>query len=513
MNLRIVTDGLRSAKEYASRMFSFDRLSKNVEAGLYAATVKGILLYKIEIDKRLISYGDLAQATSQLPKGGQLAQALQKIAEDDQTHGRPLSTCIVVNEATKMPGDGFFRQCLDLGHKFEETPTGRLLFWRAMLKSLGVVTDRGSDEWVSVCGALDLNIEKSSEIDTLQSLWSLEELQEAKAAAEATERQLKQYRSDPHTKGAGRPAISTLFNDRPQPDRDSPPPPDPVVRRLSGFGDWEQQKKRAFASGVLRVPPRNLQKGDVVLGVDNQELVVASVTTQGETGGPDIVIWTDTTGRQHRELAVGSHRRVKRAAEPSVAVETEPQDSGPARSEEGHSIVASVEMPGGLLWDPYRLSPYDSLKRTFPTVAGLTFRYIHPATSRIDPTNDQLVEHTMSEKSAMLLCISAPPNVKIPKDKLPGALNYPQRGVPTMDVPLEEYGYAITFRDRLPTEGEIKSWTVVPTVEELAKRDRGRTLDPKPSLEDVAWRAAEHARNTVLRNRKPATPKRKPAKK
>lgn len=176
-----IDHGIRVIRELGRKMFSFDHVAKNVETSLFAATVKGVLLYHINVSKRLISYGELATATKGLPKGGQLAQALERIAEDDHLNKRILSTAIVVNQNTKMPGEGFFKQCRSLGHPVPTTPEGELLFWKQLLGKLDVLPlmcdiglmgcESAIDPALLKSAAGDKDIVKEGEVGILAGLW------------------------------------------------------------------------------------------------------------------------------------------------------------------------------------------------------------------------------------------------------------------------------------------------------------------------------------------------------
>jgi hypothetical protein len=180
-------------------MFSFDHLSKDVEHGLYAATIRGILLYHMHCTQRLISYGDLAIATQNMPNGGQLAHALERIAEDDYQAKRPISTAIVVSTKEGLPGHGFFKQCRSLGFEFEDTAEGRVVFWEQQLTALGFEfedTDAGRsrfwDQQITALGKgypkpdvhrnsrhlanrVANGLEAQHEVSILELLWNSEE--------------------------------------------------------------------------------------------------------------------------------------------------------------------------------------------------------------------------------------------------------------------------------------------------------------------------------------------------
>lgn len=136
----------------------FDSVAKDVELAMYAATVRGIILYHAHHLKVLTTYGALADTTKVLPRGGQLAQAISVITEDDHRHKRPLSTAIVVNSTTKVPGSGFFEQCRQLGYQVGLKEEEQLDFWYEQLFKLGVqpvVLDRvGKSGSVSEIGGI-----------------------------------------------------------------------------------------------------------------------------------------------------------------------------------------------------------------------------------------------------------------------------------------------------------------------------------------------------------------------
>ena len=54
------------------------------------------------------------------------------------TQGRPLSTAVVVNSTTKVPGSGFFEQCRQLGYTIGTKEEEQLDFWYEQLFKLGV---------------------------------------------------------------------------------------------------------------------------------------------------------------------------------------------------------------------------------------------------------------------------------------------------------------------------------------------------------------------------------------
>jgi hypothetical protein len=170
-----IDHGIRVIRELGKKMFSFEHLSKNVESGLYAATIKGILLYHLNVTKRVVTYGNLAVATQSLPKGGQLAQALEKIAEDDHLNKRTISTAVVVNEKTGMPGAGFFNQCRQLGHPVPRSPEGELLFWKQLLNHLDVLPFGGEESSIDPSilrqAAGNRDVHTVGEVGILEGMW------------------------------------------------------------------------------------------------------------------------------------------------------------------------------------------------------------------------------------------------------------------------------------------------------------------------------------------------------
>ena len=156
-------------------MFSFDNVSKDLDATIYAAHVRGILLYHIAVLQKAVSYGKLAKATGDMPSGGQLAQALARIAEHDHFAGKPFSTAIVVREDTGIPGSGFFNQCRKLGYDILDDPAAELLFWRESMVKLGVEDVLYADP---ISALLHRPISGQEEIKVLSSMWDIPEVTE-----------------------------------------------------------------------------------------------------------------------------------------------------------------------------------------------------------------------------------------------------------------------------------------------------------------------------------------------
>lgn len=114
----------------------FTNVVKDVGIAMYASMVRGIVLHYAYHLRLLVTYGEVTRSLNCLPNGGQLGQALRLITEDDHRNGRPLSTAVVVNSKEKIPGEGFFTQCLELGYQFSEAD--RDDFWRGQLSKLQV---------------------------------------------------------------------------------------------------------------------------------------------------------------------------------------------------------------------------------------------------------------------------------------------------------------------------------------------------------------------------------------
>jgi len=240
-----IVSGLRS------RMFSFEKVSKDVEAGLFTAAVKGILLYHIHCTKHLVTYGDLADATSSMPHGGQLAQALKRIAEDDHQKKRPLSTAVVVSNERHFPGEGFFKQCEELGYQVGHTPEEHLLFWRTMLNKLGVLpvmSDIAGEYLDTLASQTGKNLAQDSELEILSGLWS-EERRLARGPMDKEDETKVILPKAPST------AQSILRDDAPE-----------GVPLLSS----EEQRKRVMAeSAFVHVPAHHVKEGDVLINPTN----------------------------------------------------------------------------------------------------------------------------------------------------------------------------------------------------------------------------------------------------
>jgi hypothetical protein len=94
----------------------FEEIIKDVKLSMYASMVRGIVVHYAFTLKRLVTYGDIAKSLRTLPGGGQLSQALALITEEDHRNKAPLTVSVVVNGDTKIPGEGFFVQCSELGY-------------------------------------------------------------------------------------------------------------------------------------------------------------------------------------------------------------------------------------------------------------------------------------------------------------------------------------------------------------------------------------------------------------
>lgn len=308
-------------------MFSFDRASEELDAILYASTVRGIVMYHALHLKTLVSYGDIASVTKTMPKGGQLAQALARIAEDDHAAGRLPSTAVVISEQDKIPGTGFFKQCRELGMAFEDTPGGRLAFWRNLLNRMDIKPD--------LSPLFDILGEQynGEEIATLASMWHTlpddwvpSETIVAKAVI-PTDEDLEANKDtkviDPY---------KTIYNTTLTGDN-----VDEVISRAQRRSATQAQltqsdlthaQRRAqellAQKGYIFVPPQSLKEGDVILLSEGgkgarteRELKVDSVriifTADGGESRAKEVLWT-ADGREYISPAVGMHLKVKRSA-------------------------------------------------------------------------------------------------------------------------------------------------------------------------------------------------------
>lgn len=267
---QLLEQGLRAVRDWGVglKMFTFDRLSKDVDAGIYAATIRGILLHQIHIEKKVTTYGRLAQATASLPKGGQLAQALQKIAEDDFQAKRPLSTAIVVNETTGLPGTGFFKQARELGLPVDANEASEASFWRDQLFRLGEVqplSDGPLDVLIKVGAAQGKTLDKDGELGILSGIWDAARLVAPLPAG-----------SD-GWKSVGTPLPMKVAADLDQ-DQTSHSWPGSIIIPPETRTVEEVAKAAEAKQGFIRIPPKDLREGDVVLNVvEGQEIVVENI--------------------------------------------------------------------------------------------------------------------------------------------------------------------------------------------------------------------------------------------
>ncbi len=116
----------------------FDHITKDVQLAMFASMVRGIVLHYSNHLRLLVTYGAIAESVKTLPRGGQLAQALALITEDDHKAKRPLTTAVVVNAEHEIPGVGFFEQCRTLGYTIDTTPDAECLFWKNQLDRMRV---------------------------------------------------------------------------------------------------------------------------------------------------------------------------------------------------------------------------------------------------------------------------------------------------------------------------------------------------------------------------------------
>lgn len=116
----------------------FEHVTKDVQMAMFASMVRGIVLHYANHLKLLVTYGSLARTLETLPKGGQLAQALALITEDDHKAQRPLTTAVVVNNDREIPGSGFFTQCRSLGYHINRDDDAEWTFWKNHLDRMEV---------------------------------------------------------------------------------------------------------------------------------------------------------------------------------------------------------------------------------------------------------------------------------------------------------------------------------------------------------------------------------------
>lgn len=113
-------------------------LHDDVRAGVYAAQVRGIVRYFSNHLKLLTTYGAIADALQGTPRGCSIADALALIAEEDHAAGMPITTAVVVNHETGMPGTGFFTQMRRLGVASGGDEKAQRHFWESQLRFMGV---------------------------------------------------------------------------------------------------------------------------------------------------------------------------------------------------------------------------------------------------------------------------------------------------------------------------------------------------------------------------------------
>lgn len=315
-----MSHALQVARDLRDRLFSFDRVSKNVEEAVFAASVKGILLFHIHCRKVLVSYGDLATATAKMPKGGQLAQALERIAEDDHRNGRPLSTAIVVAKNTERPGEGFFTQCEQLGYRVGKTEQERLSFWREQASKFGIRLSLRTDEHdadATVLKELEqasgLSIEKDGEVRVLASLWP--------SAPTLEEAYLKQFAPSPVP---FRPPVTVERpNGRTSLSHDPWKEELKNAKVIAPMGPDEQREKVMEMSPHINVPPHKLQERDIIILDNGQEVMVTHVDVQTVLGRHSVTakrtVWRDNVGNQYTSDDGMYHLRVKRSAKAEPA--------------------------------------------------------------------------------------------------------------------------------------------------------------------------------------------------
>jgi hypothetical protein len=118
----------------------FEHITQDVQAALYAASVRGVVLHYANHLHLLTTYGAIADTLKVTPQGGQLAQALALITEEDVKAKQTPTTSVVVNSKTGIPGKGYFDQCRRLGvlPESHNTESLELTWWQSQLHKLNV---------------------------------------------------------------------------------------------------------------------------------------------------------------------------------------------------------------------------------------------------------------------------------------------------------------------------------------------------------------------------------------
>lgn len=274
-------------------MFSFDTVSKDLDATIYAAHVRGILLYHITVLQKAVSYGKLAKATGDMPSGGQLAQALARIAEHDHFAGKPLSTAIVVREDTGIPGSGFFNQCRKLGYDVLDDPAAEVLFWRSAMTKLGIEDAFDSDP---LSALLHRPISGKEEISVLSSMWRTPETE---GVPEKPTSEVKPVK-DPKL-------LINVTTEIQARDIQEARNPD---ARVCSEPRAQDPNSLATQKEHIYVPAWQLEKGDIVHLPDHvSPFVVESVTQPLLRGDPRRVVRWSSMGRNF-ETECGSHLKI-----------------------------------------------------------------------------------------------------------------------------------------------------------------------------------------------------------
>jgi hypothetical protein len=314
---RIENPGKSKQDQRIETMFSFDTVSKDLDATIYAAHVRGILLYHITVLQKAVSYGKLAKATGDMPSGGQLAQALARIAEHDHFAGKPLSTAIVVREDTGIPGSGFFNQCRKLGYDILDDPAAEVLFWRSAMTKLGIEDAFDADP---LSALLHRPISGREEISVLSSMWRTPETEGTPEKPTSEAKPVK----DPQL------FVSNMADIQARDIREARSPDARICSEIKAqdlriFGeprnrngdarvcsDIKAQDPNAVATQKehIYVPAWQLEKGDIVHLPDHvSPFVVESVTQPLLRGDPRRVVRWSSMGRNF-ETECGSHLKI-----------------------------------------------------------------------------------------------------------------------------------------------------------------------------------------------------------
>lgn len=308
----------------------FEGVIKDVHGAMYASMVRGIILYHAHHLRLLTTYGAIASATKTLPRGGQLAQALALITEDDFKAKRPLSTAVVVSTDRKIPGTGFFQQCRELGLNIPRTDEDEDIFWKRELARMGVAPftlTEMVDDPNSQCATFVRELREASEDPDFRVVKTFK--------APARSRSVVVSDQD---------AVVAAVHDEASPAPWRAPRPakylmvpgkelrvgDVVVLRSTSQGESVENVMKG-ANPIKDAPDflGRLQKLRKSRAVSEEEVVVTSVETLNRTHGEGgDVLWRGG-GRAFSTPTEGVHLKIKARQEKTAEPEAEPFSSLP----------------------------------------------------------------------------------------------------------------------------------------------------------------------------------------